>query len=403
MGALLRRFWIPALISTELPEPDCPPIRLTLMSEQLVALRDTNGKVALLAENCPHRGASLFFGRNEEAGLRCVYHGWKFSADGACVDMPNEPAESDFKHKVQATAYPAEEAGGVVWAYLGPAESRPPLPRPEWTLVPPEQRVVSRYIQDNNWMQALEGGIDSSHVSFLHSTVAQHKGDYSGSLSPLFALDRAPEFRVVETDFGLLIGARRRVSETEDYWRVTPCSLPFFTVIPNVPGQDRHFAGHGWVPLDDYTTSMVTYSWHPTRPMSDFGPSPGHPAHYVKKGPDRLRPLQSLQNDYLIDREVQRTTSYTGIENASIQDRAIQETMGPLYDRSQEHLGSADAAIIMMRRLLMRLAGELEAGKEPYAAQHGDEIMTVRSAGLMTGTDISFVEASEPMVRVARA
>jgi hypothetical protein len=285
---------------------------------------------------------------------------------------------------------------------MGPSDRRPALPRPEWTLVPPEQRVVSRYIQENNWVQGLEGGIDSSHVSFLHSTVAQHKGDFAGSLTPLFALDRAPEFRVVETDFGLLIGARRRVSETEDYWRVTPYSLPFYTVIPNIPDADRYFAGHGWVPIDDEHLSMVTYSWHPTRPMSDFGPTPGHPAHHVRKGPDGLRPLQSRENDYLIDRAAQRTTSYTGIENASIQDRAIQETMGPIYDRTQEHLGSADAAIIMMRRLLMRLAQQLEEGQEPYAAQHG-EIMTLRSAGLMTEKGISFVEASEPLVRVGQA
>jgi len=378
MGNLLRRFWLPALISTELPEPDGAPIRLKLMNEQLVAFRDTTGKVGILQNNCPHRGASLFFGRNEESGLRCVYHGWKFDVTGACIDMPNEPAESDFKQKVTATAYPTEEAGGVIWVYMGPTELCPPLPRPEWTLVPPEQRVVSRYIQENNWVQGLEGGIDSSHVSFLHSTVASHKGDFAGSSTSLFAVDKSPEFRVVESDFGLLIGARRRVSETEDYWRVTPFSLPFYTVIPQVPGSGRYFAGHGWVPIDDENLSMVTYSWHPSQPMSDFGPKPGHPAHHVRKDGDPLRPVQSRFNDYLIDRQAQRTVSYTGIENGSIQDRAIQETMGPIYDRTQEHLGSADAAIIMMRRLLMRLARQLEEGQEPFAAQHG-EIMTLRS------------------------
>jgi phenylpropionate dioxygenase-like ring-hydroxylating dioxygenase large terminal subunit len=401
MGTLMRRFWMPALIATEVPEPDCPPVRFTLLSETLVAFRDTSGRVGVVAENCPHRGASLFFGRNEESGLRCVYHGWKFDHTGACVDMPNEPPESNFKHKVKVTAYPAEEAGGVIWVYMGPLDKKPVLPRPEWTLVPPEQRVVSRYIQENNWVQGLEGGIDSSHVSFLHSTVAQHKGDYTGSLSPLFALDTAPEFRVVETDFGLMIGARRRVSDSEGYWRVTPYTLPFYTVIPNVPSGDPYFAGHGWVPIDDENLSMVTYSWHPTRPMSDFGDKPGHTAHYVRKGPDNLRPLECRENDYMIDRELQRTTSFTGIENVSIQDRGIQETMGRLYDRTKEHLGSADTAIIMMRRLLMRLARELEEGKEPFVAQHG-EILTVRSAGFLSDKDVSFVEASDPLVRVGR-
>src|SRR5215213_8594009 len=184
MGALFRRFLLPAMMPSEIPEADSPPVRLRLLGEDLVAFRDTSGTIGVVAENCPHRGASLFFGRNEDEGLRCVYHGWKFDASGACVDMPNEPPESNFKHKVKVTAYPTEEAGGVIWAYLGPPDLKPMLPRPEWTLVPPEQRVVTRYIQENNWLQGLEGGIDSSHVSFLHSTVASHNGDLSTSFNP---------------------------------------------------------------------------------------------------------------------------------------------------------------------------------------------------------------------------
>src|SRR5690242_17682648 len=163
MGNFMREYWIPALLSSELPTPDSDPLRVLLLGEKLIAFRDTNGAVGLMDQNCPHRGASLFFGRNEECGLRCVYHGWKFDAQGNCVDMPNEPAESDFRAKVRVTAYPTQESGGVVWAYLGPLELKPELPRPEWTLVPAEQRVVSRYIQESNWLQALEGGIDSSH------------------------------------------------------------------------------------------------------------------------------------------------------------------------------------------------------------------------------------------------
>ncbi|HEX3246124.1 MAG TPA: Rieske 2Fe-2S domain-containing protein [Chloroflexota bacterium] len=401
MGALLRRFWMPALVAKELPSPDCPPVRLTLLSEKLVAFRDSTGRVSVVAENCPHRGASLFFGRNEEEGLRCVYHGWKFDYTGACVDMPNEPPESNFKHKVKVTAYPAEEAGDVIWIYMGPTDLKPELPRPEWTLVPPEQRKVTRYIQENNWVQGVEGGIDSSHVSFLHSMVESHKGTFADDRARLMTADTAPEFRVVNTDFGLLIGARRRISENESYWRVTPYSLPFYTVIPGVPNRDSWYAGHGWVPIDDEHLSMVTYSWHPTRPLSDFGERHGHQAHYVRKGPDDLHPIQSRENDYMIDRVAQKTTSYTGIENGSIQDRGIQETMGRIYDRTKEHLGSADTAIIMMRRLLMRLARELEEGKEPWAASH-PEVSTVRSAGFLADSDRSFVEVSEPLVRVGR-
>ena len=403
MGNLLRRFWMPALIATEVPEPDSPPVRVKILGEELVAFRDTAGKVGLVANNCPHRGASLFFGRNEENGLRCVYHGWKFDVEGRCVDMPNEPPESNFKHKIKVTAYPAEEAGGVIWAYMGPPEWKPALPRPEWTLVPAEQRVVSRYIQENNWVQGVEGGIDSSHVSFLHSTVASHRGGETDGYRNMMAADKAPEFRVAITDFGMLIGARRRVAENQDYWRVTPFSLPFYTVIPGMPNQDRPFSGHGWVPIDDENTWLLTYSWHPSQPMSDFGEQPGHPAHYApRKADDPRRPRQCRDNDYEINREVQRTRTYTGIENGSIQDRAIQETMGALYDRTKEHLGTADTAIIMMRRLLMKLARDLEKGIEPYAAEHGEDL-TVRSAGFLAEDGASFIEVAEPLVRAGRS
>ena len=154
MGTLLRRYWIPALLPEELPEPDCPPVRLKLLGEPLVAFRDSNGNVGVVAENCPHRGASLFFGRNEEAGLRCVYHGWKFDASGACVDMPNEPPESNFKHKVRVTAYPGRDLGGVIWVYMGPPELQPELPALEWALVPESHRYHTKRIQACNWAQS---------------------------------------------------------------------------------------------------------------------------------------------------------------------------------------------------------------------------------------------------------
>src|SRR4026209_30380 len=154
MGNLLRQYWIPGLPSLELPSPDCPPKRVKLLGEALVAFRDTSGQVGIVAENCPHRGASLFFGRNEESGLRCVYHGWKFNASGACVDMPNEPPESNFKHKVKVTAYPCEERGDILWAYLGPQELRGEIPNLEWMHVPSESRYVSRRIQRTNFMQS---------------------------------------------------------------------------------------------------------------------------------------------------------------------------------------------------------------------------------------------------------
>src|SRR5947209_8710866 len=169
MGNLMREYWVPAVLSSELPAPDSDPLRVMLLGEQLIAFRDSNGRVGLVQNNCPHRGASLFFGRNEEAGLRCVYHGWKFSTDGTCVDMPNEPAESDFKHKVKAVAYPTHERNGIVWAYMGPRQTPPPQPRLEGNMLPEGEWQVTAIQRECNWFQGLEGDIDTSHFSFLHA------------------------------------------------------------------------------------------------------------------------------------------------------------------------------------------------------------------------------------------
>src|SRR5262252_3920556 len=166
MGNLMREYWVPALLSSELPSADSDPVRVLLLGEQLIAFRDTNGKVGLIQNNCPHRGASLFFGRNEEAGLRCVYHGWKFDVEGHCIDMPNEPAESDFKSKVKAVAYPTRERGGVVWAYLGPRTTPPPLPEIEGNMI--EGGTPTAVQHACNWLQVGEGAIDTSHAGFLH-------------------------------------------------------------------------------------------------------------------------------------------------------------------------------------------------------------------------------------------
>jgi phthalate 4,5-dioxygenase oxygenase subunit len=168
MGNFMREYWVPAMLSSELPGADSDPLRVMLLGEQLIGFRDSNGKIGLVANNCPHRGASLFFGRNEEAGLRCVYHGWKFDALGNCIDMPNEPAESDFRTKVKAVAYPTQERGGLVWAYLGPRTTPPPLPDLEGNMSPDAENYVRATQLNSNWLQILEGDIDTSHVAFLH-------------------------------------------------------------------------------------------------------------------------------------------------------------------------------------------------------------------------------------------
>jgi phenylpropionate dioxygenase-like ring-hydroxylating dioxygenase large terminal subunit len=390
MGALMRRYWAPFLLSSELPAPDCPPVRTTLLGERLVAFRDSTGRVGLLGQHCPHRGASLFFGRNEECGLRCVYHGWKFDLEGRCVDMPNEPPESTFKDKVRTTAYPCRERAGIVWAYLGPPELMPGLPEYEFLDLPAEYCYITKRIQECNWLQALEGGLDSSHISFLH------RGNYSSDLGDIYYGDPAPRFFTVGRDYGLLIAARRKTAGPEYNWRNTPWLMPWYMLIPYPDGQP--FGGHCWVPIDDHSCWNWTFSWRADRPLSaeevalfDSG------AHiHARLLPGSFLPEANRENDYLIDREVQRSKrSFTGIFGSGPQDAAVQEGMGPICDRTQEHLGASDAGVIATRRHLLRALKDpaLVLGLDP-ATHH------VRAVDVNLPPEADFVEGTAAKMAV---
>ena len=398
MGDYLRRFWIPALTSHELPQPDCAPLRVKLLGEALVAFRTTSGLVGLIKENCPHRGASLFFGRNEDYGLRCVYHGWKFNTTGACIDMPSEPTESNFKTKVHATTYPTLERGGFVWTYMGPPELTPEFPQYEWTLVPDGHVMASRRIQHCNYLQAVEGGIDSAHVPFLHGVLDPQQRQ-APSRKYLYG-DLAPRLMVEPTDYGFAYGAQRDAEADSYYWRFTPFMLPFFTVIPGFAPPDEPqepenltYSGHGWVPLDDESCWMFTYSWNTGRPLRE---GEGHPAHYVDLLPGTLTPAASAANDYFLDRSVQRNATYTGIENGSLQDAAIQESMGTVFDRTQEHLGTTDRAIIALRNLYLEAVRDVMEGGEPALPQR-EGAFRVRSVSAVLNRSVSFEQGREAM------
>jgi phthalate 4,5-dioxygenase oxygenase subunit len=387
MGELFRRFWLPALLSSELPEPDCAPIRLRLLGENLVAFRDTDGKVGVIDNACPHRRASLFFGRNEECGLRCVYHGWKFDVNGDCVDMPSEPAESNFKDKVKIKAYPAEDFGDCIWIYMGPPELKHELPQFEWARVPANQRRVSRWIQDCNYMQALEGDLDSTHVSFLHKWMdadqampwdpqQKERRRKATNGQALVYREGAPRFAVKDTDFGMIYGARRLSADDQYYWRLTNWLLPVYTM----PPQPTTWFGHAWVPVDDEHMSCLSFNWDPNKPLDiPTGSASGNIAieRCQMRFPDGFvidtwRDERQITNDYKIDRELQRTGNYTGIGPQRTQDVMVNETQGGVSDRTKEHLGTTDMAIIAARRKLLRLAQELQEGIEPVAALQGD-------------------------------
>ncbi|SRR5579885_991612 len=394
MGDLFRRFWLPALLAEELPGPDCPPVRVQLLGEKLVAFRDTAGRIGLLEEFCAHRRASLWFGRCEDGGLRCPYHGWKYDVTGQCIDLPSEPEETGMRKRIRLAAYPCVEHGGLVWTYMGPPELKPPLPALEWTLVPPERRYVSKRLQECNYLQAMEGGIDSSHVSFLHSSELNRDPMFRGAKGNVYnERDRMPHFEVVEWEGGLLIGARRNADDDRYYWRITPWIAPFYTLIP--PRAGHPIGGHAWIPIDDEHCWSWSINYHPDRPISReqrAAMQAGHGIH-VRYVPGTFIPLANKSNDYLIDRAAQAAgLTYSGVAGIAMQDASLQESMGPIVDRSRENLCTTDNGIIFARRWLLRMAKANRDGKPIPALD--PKAQRVRSCSIELPKSVPFREGA---------
>jgi phthalate 4,5-dioxygenase oxygenase subunit len=365
MGELFRRYWIPALLAEELPQPDCPPVRVQLLGERLVAFRDSEGRIGLIDEFCAHRRVSLWFGRNEECGLRCPYHGWKYDVHGQCVDLPSEAERGDIRKRVKLKSYPCLEQGGVVWTYMGTAEQRPEPPAFEWATVPAERRFVSKRFQDCNYLQALEGGIDSSHVSFLHSGALKRDPLFAGTKGNVYnERDLMPVFEVQEFEGGLLIGARRNADEGRYYWRITPWIAPCFTLIP--PRGGHPLGAHAWVPIDDQHCWAWSINYHPRRALTreEVAAMRSGAGIHVKYVPGTYVPLANKGNDYLMDRAAQASgASYSGVEGIAMQDASLQESMGPIVDRTREFLVATDSGIAHARRVLLRAAQANRDGK----------------------------------------
>ncbi|HEY0583192.1 MAG TPA: Rieske 2Fe-2S domain-containing protein [Chloroflexota bacterium] len=394
MGSLMRQYWLPAMLSSELPAPDSDPLRVLLLGEQLIAFRDSNGQVGLIQNNCPHRGASLFFGRNEESGLRCVYHGWKFAVDGTCVDMPNEPAESDFRSKVKAVAYPTRERGGIVWAYLGPRAEPPPLPDLEPNMLPAERVVVAAMQRECNWLQGLEGDVDTSHLGFLHLGAIEPEATRPGTFAHYTVKDRAPRYSVVDTDYGAMYGAYRPGGEGMLYWRLAQFLFPFYAMIPTgVLG--HQIVARAWVPMDDTHMMFFSMSDAPARARQGEETLPNTSDWY-----GRFRLVGNASNDYRMDRGKQRRKEdYTGIPGIHTQDQAITESMGTIYDRTNERLGTSDVMVIRVRRRLLEAARALvERGVTPPGVDT-PEVYGVRSGGVFLPEGANWLEATSELRR----
>ncbi|MSP00783.1 MAG: ring-hydroxylating oxygenase subunit alpha [Acetobacteraceae bacterium] len=403
MGELFRRFWQPVALSAELFDVDGAPIRISVLGEDLRAFRATDGSVGVVSPRCPHRGADLFFGRNENGGITCAYHGWKFATNGRCLAIPTlepGPARDRAEQNVRLPAYPTREAGGFIWAYLGPREQMPELPELEFLTLPASHVFVSKKLQQCNWAQSCEGGLDTAHFSFLHMPVSD-AADVAGRLMAKVSsdpdtvrwmrADGTPRFTIAEHPAGLVLGAARRGDAGKNYWRISQFLMPNHGLAPNAfPGENYH--GQCWVPIDDVSCWIYNYTWNPDRPLTETeraryrGGSGVHAevdAQYV--------PLRRRENDYLIDRHRQKYETYTGIDGVSEQDAAIQDSQGRIADRAIEHLGPTDMGIIRFRRLILDAARGLENGEAPSAAAH-PRAYCVRGGGAIASTDTPLAE-----------
>lgn len=402
MGELMRRYWIPAALSVDVVA-DARPTAIRLLGEDLIVFRDSDGTAAITSVRCPHRGAPLIYGRNEDCGLRCVYHGWKFDTSGACVDMPTEPPGTKLKDSVRLLAYDCRERNGVIWVYMGPGRA-PELPELEWNLVPDDNVFLSLRVQECNWLQALEGELDSSHAPILHSRLDSRLKD-----SAWYA-DLAPRFELLDTDYGAMVAARRQGKDNRAYWRINQFLVPFYTLVPPSPPVAT-LSGHAWVPIDDETTLCFMFTYHPTEPLSQRtremfrdGFHGRETGHLSIQGRDttvganvpyaRYRPQLTELNDFGFSDELQRTTYFSGLPGLWVQDAACQSGVEPILDRTQEHLGSSDAGILRARRILRAAAeGLRDEGRVPVGAVE-PSAFHVRAAALLLDDDESWPEAA---------
>ena len=366
MGRMMRRYWIPAAMSEEL-KPGGAIKRVRLLGEDLVAFRGPEGRVGLLQERCPHRGASLSIGRNEACGLRCLYHGWKIDADGRVLEMPAEPDPASYMHKVRAKAYRVHEAGGLVWTYMGPPENAPAPMDFEFTHLPDAHNVIVKMQIDCNWAQSLEGVIDSSHTNFLHADSFSAAPSLDASVykdnslkvdRP--SLDPAPWIEVQNTPYGFRYAAiRKPVVDTDKsaYVRITLFVAPIYGMFPGPKGWGSFQA---FVPIDDTRTMFYFVRYAFDRPVDEKERAFHATWSGLRPGLDvdaDGRRARHPGNNWLQDRAAMtRGESFSGVAGVQIEDAMIQESMGPIYDRTQENLGTGDMAVVRMRRLMLNAA-----------------------------------------------
>lgn len=396
MGNLFRQYWHPVLLSREL-KPGGAPKRVKVLGEDYLAFRDGEGRAGVIEPRCSHRGAGLFFGRNEQQGLRCAYHGWQFDVQGRCIDIPTAPDNiaDKLKPKAALKKLEAQESCDMIWVHFGKPQQMMPLL--DFADLAPDHYFVSKKLQQCNWAQAVEGGIDTAHFSYLHANIDD--GERVG-LMPSQGVneppsngryrwmieDATPQFSVLEHESGLVMCAARQADNDQLYWRITQFMMPNHSMAPNSFPGDNH-VGNTWVPIDDHSCWIFCYAYNPERPLSE-----GERAAYAKgfgifaEVDEDFVPIRRRENDYLIDREAQQTINFTGIMGISEQDAAIADSQGLIADRTRELLGQTDLGLVSFRRLMLDAIDGLEKGVKPRGVDN-PEAYRVRSGDAMSAPD----------------
>ncbi|HUH39580.1 MAG TPA: Rieske 2Fe-2S domain-containing protein [Castellaniella sp.] len=367
MGQLMRRHWTPVCLSEEVAEPDGAPVQARIFGEDLVVFRNTEGRVGVLDEFCPHRRASLVFGRNEECGLRCLYHGWKFDVDGHVTEMVSEPPSSGFMDKVQHTAYPTREWGGLIWSYFGPQDAIPEFRPPAWAPNDQVKLSIAKVVVPCNWAQILEGAIDSAHSSSLHSSdmvPARGPARATGDLWLRPSTDKAPRLQLQRTPYGFRYAAvRRPISDPleNDYVRMTVFVAPSTAMIP--PNNLYNVVNVN-VPIDDTHTVFYFIAWgHPASTPDTEAWRKFLGQEVGKDLDEKYRPLRNRDNHFWQDRQAMKDGNFTGITGFPNQDIAMWTTMGPIADRTRERLGASDLAVVEFRKLMIEAVQAFQRGE----------------------------------------
>lgn len=381
MGDFIRSYWTPVLLCSEIPEKDGAPVPVRVLGEDLVAFRDSDGKVGLLEEHCPHRLASLVLAVNEEGGLRCLYHGWKYAVDGSCVDIPTEPPGSSLCTRVKAKAYPVREAGGMVWAYIGKPELEPAFPRFEWLSLPAPQCAAFKIMGDCNYAQLVEGAIDTAHAGILH-----RRGSWSGKVQgQIWESNFQAKLEVDYTAYGFRYAGIRKLADDHSNVRVTAVVFPNITLIPSEGGisKTRRLV-NAFVPRDDETTWVFQFVFDRELPVDV--------AYRIEEGglwvDENFRKLSNRGNWYKQDRRAMKEGPMSGIRGILVQDHAVGETQGRILDRSKEFLGTSDLAVTAWRRQLIKAARALrDAGVPPPGTGGNVAHDLIRSEAVNLGPD----------------